>query len=126
MTLTNAATIAAILSGVVIPFLVDLITRADVSPRIKAAIATGLAALAGVIPTVVYDPNTGWQRYVANIAVAFLMTFTVHQTGVTDSVQRKTATKGVKPRANRPRTATHKHSRSAKTTTTTPTDGGAF
>lgn len=98
----DTSTISSLLIGIVIPFLVDLVTKSAASPRLKALIATALAALSGALSTVIFDPSTGWQGYLYNIAFGFLTVFATHATGVTDGVQRRTAHKGVgKPRKTR-------------------------
>lgn len=96
----DLATTIALFSGVGIPFLVDLVTKDVANPKLKAALASGLAILAGVLPTVVYDPHVGWHTYVANVATAFVLAFVTHSTHVTDVVQNATASVGIgKPAA---------------------------
>lgn len=95
----DASTISAIIAGVVIPFLVDMFTKSHADPHFKSLIASVASALAGAIPTVVYDPSAGWKAYVYNIGLALMMTYTTHRTGATDYVQKKTASLGIgKPR----------------------------
>jgi small basic protein len=91
----SASTIASILVAIVIPFVTDLITKSRASHAIKAAVATVLAALTGALTTVAFNEDAGWKAYLWNIAIAFVMTMTVHRTGASAPVQRRTATFGL-------------------------------
>lgn len=121
----DASTVTAILAGVVIPFVVDAITKSKASQAIKSWSAAVLSALAGVLPTVVFDPNTGWKAYVYNVLLAMVAAHVIHRTGVTDVVQRKTAHFGIggtgpastRPTGGRPPTAPTKTSPSSGHTT---------
>lgn len=93
--LVDISTVVAIISGTVIPFIVDLVTKSRASKAVKSTVAAVLAVLAGVLPSVAFDPSSGWKAYIFNIVLAFLTAMGVHRTGISDPVQEATADTGI-------------------------------
>jgi threonine/homoserine efflux transporter RhtA len=93
--------VVSALCGTVIPFVVDLVTKSHAPTVLKGGIAAILSALAGALTTVALSPNETWPEYGMAIFMAFVATISVHSTGVTDGVQRKTARKGIGGKATR-------------------------
>lgn len=81
--------------GLVIPAVVDLVTKSHLSNSVKAFLAAALAALAGALSTVTWAPRQRWQDYTLAVAVAFVTTFTAHSTGYSRPIQRGTSKVGI-------------------------------
>lgn len=101
-TIGGLASTVAVLCGVVVPFIVDIVTKSSAPRWLKSGLATVLAALAGALTTVTWGDSSNWHSYVLNVFIAFATALTVHRTGVTDPVQRATATMGVTARTSNP------------------------
>lgn len=96
--IATAVTVAALVpvavsavTGTVIPFAVDLITKRHAPAPLKAGTAAVLAALDGALSTVALTPGERWQDYAVSVAMAWLMALTVHSTGASRPVQNATA-----------------------------------
>lgn len=85
----------ALLAGVGVPFAVDLVTKSNAPRAVKSFLAAALATLAGVLVTNVYVDGADWKLYLRNVATAWVIALATHYTGVTDPVQRRTATVGI-------------------------------
>ncbi len=60
----------AIVSGVIIPLLVALISKADASSGLKAVLNLGLSAIAGSLAQLAI-PNTNWQSWILSFAITW-------------------------------------------------------
>lgn len=98
MTVTTAQGIAWLL-GLAVPLATDLATKSAAPRWLKAGVATVLAALAGVLPTIVITDTTRWQDYVWAVLGALAVALSSHTTGLSDGVQRATAGFGLGPSA---------------------------
>lgn len=87
----------ATLCGVVIPAVVDVITKSHARDGVKAFLAAALSALAGADSTVTFTAGERWQVYVLAIVAAFVTTMTTHATGYSRPLQRATAGFGLGP-----------------------------
>jgi hypothetical protein len=91
----NSSTIAALITGALSPFAVDVLTKLHAAANIKRNVAFVLATLAGVLPTVAFDAHSGWGGYLVNVALAFVVQQSVHRTGVTAPLAQATADIGL-------------------------------
>lgn len=92
---TVLALAVSFLCGLVIPAVVDVVTKSHASSRLKALIAACLSALAGSLTMVTWAPNQRWQDYAMAVATAFVTTFSAHSTGYSNGIQRRTAHIGI-------------------------------
>src|SRR3954466_760139 len=90
-----SAIAVAALCGIVIPFLVDLVTKSHAPRGLKAATAAALAAGAGVLSTSNLAAGFHWPTLVIATAAAFVTTMATHSTGASNIVQRATANVGI-------------------------------
>lgn len=85
------------LLGILVALLTEVLTKAYAPAGLKSAVAGVLAILAGVIPTVTYDPRAPWTVYVIAVGAAWLTALGTHYTGVTQGLQTATAGVGLGP-----------------------------
>jgi hypothetical protein len=71
---------ASVIAGVVIPFLVALVTKQNAPALLKSTVAFALSALAGAITATVFMTGESWQDYVIAIGTAFVTNVAVHYT----------------------------------------------
>jgi len=97
----STAQAVALLAGVLVPFIVDIVTHSRAPQPLKAFLATALAALAGILATTTYTDGADWKVYLRDVFVAWVAAMITHRTRVTDPVQRATANVGIgKPAAS--------------------------
>ena len=85
------------LAGLVIPAVVDLITKSHLADGAKALIATVLSAAAGALATVTITPGVHWQTVALSMVSSFVAAMGAHQTGYSRLIQNATAGFGVGP-----------------------------
>jgi hypothetical protein len=86
-------------SGLVIPAVTDLVTKAKAPTALKTTIATLLAVLAGALTTVVYTPHERWQDYLVAIGLTIANSQAAHRIllGLGDPVQNLKPNAGIGP-----------------------------
>lgn len=90
------ATAVALIVGFVAAHAAGLLTKAGTPEWLLGVVTTILATLAGVLPTVVWNPNDNWKAYLGNVFAALIAAFPVaHLTGVPRAVQAATPNTGV-------------------------------
>jgi hypothetical protein len=94
------ATLIAVVSGVVIPLLVGVITKLQASPAVKAVVHAMLAALAGALATIVPDVPWDWEEFIVDWATAWVVGVATYfglwkPTAVAQRVQEATARFGI-------------------------------
>ena len=81
------ASVSAVITGVIIPFVLPLIMQSHWSSRVKSLVTLGIAIVAGVINTLITGQN-------ADVAAVLGATVVVYQsfnkTGVFDAISQKT------------------------------------
>ncbi len=81
------ASVSAVITGLVIPFVLPLIMQSHWSSRTKSLITLGIAIVAGVVNTLITGQN-------ADVAAVLTSTVVVYQsfnkTGVFDTISEKT------------------------------------
>lgn len=87
-------TVIALLTGVIVPLLVGLLTKINASPSIKSILNFGLSALAGVLATV-SDIDFEWKAFLVNFALTWAVSVASYYglwrpTGVAPAVQEAT------------------------------------
>ena len=92
-------TLITILSGVIIPLLVGLLTKLDASSTVKSVLNFGLSALAGGLATV-NEADFNWKPFVVNFALTWVVSIATYYglwkpTEVAPKVQVATADFGV-------------------------------
>lgn len=88
-------TLPAIL-GVAVALAVELVTKATAPAWLKRSLAVALAVLAGVLPTIAYNPHNV-PAYLEAVALAWAVTMATHVSGLTSALQDATATFGLGP-----------------------------
>ena len=92
-------TLFAILSGVVIPLLVGLITKLQASSGIKAILNFGLSAITAAV-ALESEANFNWKTFAVNFALTWVVSIATYYglwkpTGVSGTVQEETANFGI-------------------------------
>lgn len=83
------------LSGLVIPFVTDLITKSEAPVWIKSSSNFALSALAGVVVTISIGDYSSTSDYLTAIAAAWLASMRMHYTGATKPLAAATADVGI-------------------------------
>lgn len=92
------AAAVALLCGLIIPAVVDLVTTSALNPRVKAALAAVLAALAGALSADTWAPGQPWGSWVLAVVLSFATAMASHYAGWTDPIQAATPNVGVGPK----------------------------
>jgi hypothetical protein len=87
------ATGVALIVGYAAAHAAGLLTKAHAPAWIFGAVSTVLAALAGVLPTVVWAQGASWQTYVANVFAALVATTLAHRSQIPSAL--KAGTRGL-------------------------------
>jgi hypothetical protein len=77
-TVYDAATIITMVTGVLIPILVAVLTRVHASPALKAVLNAGLSALSGVLSTLVIDDHTNWRHVVVKVLLTWALSIATY------------------------------------------------
>ncbi len=85
-----------------IPFLVDLVTKSAAPAALKSALALFLSLVLGAVQAAVVTNGEQWQDYVGAILYTAVVAFVTHYTGMTNTLQRKTAHIGIGAPASAP------------------------
>lgn len=91
----DVATAVALIVGWCAAHAAGLLTRAGAPEWVLGAVTTVLSTLAGVLPTVAYQPGDRWERYLLNVFVAFAGALAGHLLRTPHGVQAKTPRVGV-------------------------------
>src|SRR4051812_34431531 len=83
------------IAGLLIPAVVDLVTKSHLADGAKALLATVLSALAGALATVTITPTVHWQTVALSIVSSFVAAMGAHQTGYSRPLQKATADFGI-------------------------------
>lgn len=95
MTIYSDMGVIALLTGVIIPLLVGLLTKLNASSTIKSILNFGLSALAGGLATVTSDAGFEWKPFLVNFAFTWVISIATYYglwrpTGVAPAVQEAT------------------------------------
>lgn len=85
------------LAGLVIPAVVDLVTKSHLADGAKALLATILSAVAGALATVTITPGVHWQTVALSMVSAFVAAMGAHQTGYSRPIENATKDIGIGP-----------------------------
>jgi tryptophan-rich sensory protein len=101
MTFTHMqiATAVALIVGYFAAHAAGLLTKAHAPQWVLGVVTTVLAALAGVIPTVVWNDRDSWKTYVANVFAALFAATMAHRSQVPEALQVATHNVGIGPSA---------------------------
>jgi hypothetical protein len=88
----QTATWVALVVGYAAPYAAALLTHAHAPAWVFGATTTFFSALAGVIPTVVWNPHDSVGKWVSNVFAALLATFLSHQNDGPSKVRQVTGT----------------------------------
>lgn len=97
----NDTTLIALVSGVLVPLLVGLLTKLDAPSGVKAVANAALSALAGALATIAPDGSDfAWRPFVVSWATTWVVSVATYYgawkpTGVAPAVQRSTSSVGV-------------------------------
>jgi small basic protein len=85
-------TIFALLTGVIIPLIVALLTKINASPTVKAIVNLGLSALSGLLVTV-NQTNFQWKSFAVNFAFTWVVSIATYYglwkpTGTSETVAK--------------------------------------
>lgn len=87
----------SMLTGVLIPLAVGVLTRIEASRGLKAVLNAGLSAVSGALVTVSLNSgNLVWKEFVIAVASTWIVSVATHYglyspTGTTEAVQNKTS-----------------------------------
>jgi hypothetical protein len=92
-TLANLSVVQVLVlaTPVLIPFIVDLVTRSDAPTWLKSTLALLLSCAAGAVNAAVVTNGEHWQQYLTGILYATVVAFVTHLTGASNPVQKATA-----------------------------------
>lgn len=87
-------TVIALITGVIVPLLVGLLTKINASPSVKSVLNFGLSALGGVLATFSAD-TFEWKGFLVNFALTWVISIATYYglwrpTGVAPAVQEAT------------------------------------
>ncbi len=94
-------TLIALISGVIIPLLVGVVTKINASSGVKAIANAALSALAGALALVLPDGSDFvWRGFLVNFGLAWAISVSTYYgfwkpTGTSDTVQEATGNFGV-------------------------------
>lgn len=81
------ASVSAIITGIIIPFVMPLILQSRWSSRVKALVTLGIALAAGVINTIVTGQNAD---VIAVLTATVVVYQSLNKTGVFDTISNAT------------------------------------
>lgn len=89
------ALVVAFITGIVIPYITEIVTHATAPVWLRGVITFALSALAGILITTSLADFNSYSDYLFTIAVTWLATMRAHYAGMTKMVAIKTAGFGV-------------------------------
>lgn len=100
----QTATAAALIVGFFAAHAAAILTHVHAPDWFQGAVTTVLVALAGVLPTVVWNPSDNWKTYLTNVFAAFAAVFFSYKTKVPAYLHLRTPKIGVGANLPGPRT----------------------
>lgn len=91
----SIAQVIAFVLPIVVPFVAAFITKRAASGQFKSVVLFALSCISGAVSTVLLNDGERWQAYVLAILYSAAIAFVTHYTGVSDTVERKTASFGL-------------------------------
>jgi hypothetical protein len=97
MTVTHMqiATAVALIVGYFAAHAAGILTRAHAPNWVLGVVTVVLSTAAGVIPTVVWNPDDTWKQYLANVFIALFAATLAHRSQVPEKLQAETPNIGV-------------------------------
>jgi hypothetical protein len=74
-----------------------LLTKAHAPQWVLGAVTVVLATLAGVVPTVVWNPSDSWKTYTGNVFAALVTATLAHRSQIPEALQAATHNVGIGP-----------------------------
>lgn len=90
LTHLQIATAVALIVGYFAAHAAGILTRAHAPNWVLGIVTATLATLAGVLPTVVWNPADTWQTYVVNVFAALLAASLAHKSKVPLALKART------------------------------------
>jgi hypothetical protein len=90
MTHMQIATAVALIVGYAAAHAAGLLTRAHAPAWVLGLVTVALATLAGVLPTVVWNPQDDWKAYLYNVFAALVATTLAHKSQIPSALKNRT------------------------------------
>lgn len=90
LTHIQISTAVAAIVGYAAAHAAGFLTKAHAPEWVFGAVTTVLTALAGVLPTVVWNQHDKWQTYLANVFVALLAATFAHRSKIPTAIKTST------------------------------------
>lgn len=100
----QTATAVAFIVGWFAAHAAALLTHAHAPDWVQGLVTTVLTTLAGILPTVAFNPHDSWKTYMTNVVAAMATTFFAYKTKIPAHVAVKTASLGIGKNASGART----------------------
>lgn len=84
------STAVALIVGYLAAHAAGLLTRAHAPAWVLGAVTVALTTLAGVLPTVAWNPHDNWKTYLANVFAALVATTLAHKSQVPSALKSGT------------------------------------
>src|SRR5881227_2340891 len=84
------ATAIALIVGYFAAHAAGLLTRAHAPQWVLGAVTVVLVTLAGVLPTVVWNPDDDWKVYLGNVFTALVAAFLAHKSQIPTALKQRT------------------------------------
>lgn len=99
MTFTHLqiSTAVALIVGYFAAHAAAVLTKAHAPQWVLGAVTVVLTAVAGVLPTVVWNPGDSWKTYTANVFAALVAATLAHRSQIPEALQVATHNIGVGP-----------------------------
>src|SRR3954469_3156382 len=84
------ATAVALIVGYFAAHAAGLLTRAHAPQWVLGAVTVALATLAGVLPTVAWNPDDDWRVYLGNVFLALAAATLAHKSQIPTALKQRT------------------------------------